>query len=45
MNFCVSTARFSVLVNGSPADSFGSSHGLRHEDPLLPLLFLLVMEV
>ena len=42
---CYSTVQFSVLVNGSPADFFGSSRGLRQGDPLSPLLFLVMMEV
>ena len=43
MKMCISTARFSVLVNG--AGFFGSSRGLRQGDPLSSLLFLLVREV
>ncbi|RVW65252.1 putative ribonuclease H protein [Vitis vinifera] len=31
---CISTARFSVLVNGEPAGFFPSSKGLRQGDPL-----------
>ena len=43
MKMCISTARFSVLVNG--AGFFGGSRGLRQGDPLSSLLFLLVREV
>ena len=33
------------MVNGSPADFFGSSKGLRQGDLLSPMLFLIMMEV
>ena len=42
---CISTERFSVLVNRVPAGFFPSSRRLRQGDSLTPYLFILGMEV
>ena len=42
---CITSARFSIFVNGELADHFPTMKGLRQGDLMLPFLFVLAMEV
>ncbi|CAN1132905.1 LINE-1 retrotransposable element ORF2 protein [Linum perenne] len=45
IKICLTTARFSVNINGGSCGYFNAEKGVRQGDPLSPILFVIVMEV
>lgn len=45
IQFCISTLRMPILINGSPSEFFQTSRGLKQGNSFSPFLFVIVMEV
>ncbi|CAL1410408.1 unnamed protein product [Linum trigynum] len=42
VNACIRTIKFSILLNGSPTESFFPTRGIRQDDTISPFLFILM---
>lgn len=45
IRWCVSYARFSILINGEATSMFRSQKGIRKGDPISPFIFIMVVEI
>lgn len=45
IKICLSTSRFSAILNEAPSGDFSPSRGLRQSDPISPFLFIMCSEV